>query len=1108
MSGSRRHRMLNLNAPVEPTRVPGVGVRQAQPSHPQMPMPMGSSAVAPYPQTATNTMSSGVARPMVIQYGNPNSNPGQIQIGHPHQTRQIFPTQIPTLANPPPSTSPPIKRGIPTNDFVTDRLVAAITPILTSHQEDTIGEVKKVEGFVEKLSADYKETKGDTQKQLLQLTDAMQKAFLLQQTSAKSLNTRMEKIEKLIFAGFDRNDEGSLLSRIENIQYSMGELAERAKDPGAYDLAIASRQANSAPIIIDIEPTSTPEPALEPHMSRLQPEYADQSTSCEILKPLPARSPSPARPVYANTANDTVDLEPEWPPAIIPATEVIRPDYVSVANGPRTPSHPQLQRINTEVFSSSTPVRTPPRMSSAEFRQLSSASKLGNGSRDDLQNSPNLEDVGMSPRLKRMQSRTASGLEGEDIDVVEADDSMDVDHLVLSPVVASSPALNEMSADDEAIEDDDEEMIDELEDDDIQIGTPTRHSLPPNFELSPEVETIEENVASVRRKTAANSSSPAPQQATQLSSLPSPATTPSAPCSPERDLSSLLPVVPVATPRRQKKPLVVVSSPSSRSGSSPVNNDLLPTPIDEPSAAPAGRAPSRDPPANSDVVPGSDDDSELFVSHMITQQIYEEPLMSPEVPDPEPDPEPVVQTGGLRPTSLFLPASRSRSPPPLGFDDAPPYESPPPVPFPESPPPSPKITQSPSKPTRPTTPVVKAKAKAKSNTPITIFSPDNSQILRRGNSSLSIKQPPTKSPTITRSSSLRPNARPAPPPKPISVNSSSPIYISSRSPSPLSDLSPVESDSDSGSDIVRIVRKKKTQRDTKVKRESIATTSAGSASASTSIKRIDLSKLKAKKGESAAITRVKKRKASALEMEPPLKRARQKADEGDAVRVKREKKSISVPNGKGKSREDDDHDYRVKNKAKSGSTSKEKKLRPRAPPPGCKWPKKNMSGDKKFDHQFIECEQCFTWYHYGCIGITDLEDPIIKHEARFVCPPCKGGGDIFTDPLVASDSIVCGRPDCGHEEKQEDEFFMTAIVGRHTKVEGGTGRKYMWLVKWDGYPINECTWEAEDGMSDPQSFIDDFNANALKEGKDPDEDPHSTILLRVAIAGGWKDPNA
>lgn len=58
----------------------------------------------------------------------------------------------------------------------------------------------------------------------------------------------------------------------------------------------------------------------------------------------------------------------------------------------------------------------------------------------------------------------------------------------------------------------------------------------------------------------------------------------------------------------------------------------------------------------------------------------------------------------------------------------------------------------------------------------------------------------------------------------------------------------------------------------------------------------------------------------------------------------------------------------------------------------------------------------------------------------------------FTDPREQSlgDREVCARPDCTHNVIMDGVFFVSGIVGRRTKVEGGRGRQYIWLVKWDG----------------------------------------------------------
>ncbi|KAF5368141.1 hypothetical protein D9615_010201 [Tricholomella constricta] len=295
--------------------------------------------------------------------------------------------------------------------------------------------------------------------------------------------------------------------------------------------------------------------------------------------------------------------------------------------------------------------------------------------------------------------------------------------------------------------------------------------------------------------------------------------------------------------------------------------------------------------------------------------------------------------------------------------------------------------------------------------------------------------------------------------------------------------------------------------------------------------KIKLPKLKkTQDGQSTTVTGDRKRKVKESmqkAMEPPLKRARQKFGDEEEEWQKNGKHpktvAVEVParSGKGKEKEKEKRGGRSKEKSgtppsststsstspSSTSTSTKgltRRLRCRVLPTGCKWPIKNITADKKFNQRFVECDGCLLWYHYACVGIIDLKDVRIKGGELFMCPPCSAGG---ANPMLASKNIICARPDCGEEEKRSDEYFMTGIVGRSTREQRGK-IKYVWLVKWDGYSIKECTWEDEDGMSDPQSFIQDFNETALLEGVDPEADQHSTILLSEAIAGGWVDPNA
>lgn len=44
-------------------------------------------------------------------------------------------------------------------------------------------------------------------------------------------------------------------------------------------------------------------------------------------------------------------------------------------------------------------------------------------------------------------------------------------------------------------------------------------------------------------------------------------------------------------------------------------------------------------------------------------------------------------------------------------------------------------------------------------------------------------------------------------------------------------------------------------------------------------------------------------------------------------------------------------------------------------------------------------------------------------------------------------------------------------------------------------------------MTDAPKLIEEFNKAATKEGLCTDDDHNSTLLLREAVLGGWKDPN-
>jgi hypothetical protein len=57
------------------------------------------------------------------------------------------------------------------------------------------------------------------------------------------------------------------------------------------------------------------------------------------------------------------------------------------------------------------------------------------------------------------------------------------------------------------------------------------------------------------------------------------------------------------------------------------------------------------------------------------------------------------------------------------------------------------------------------------------------------------------------------------------------------------------------------------------------------------------------------------------------------------------------------------------------------------------------------------------------------------------------------------------------------------------------------------YPIDQCTWEYENAMPDPQKLIEEFEEAATKEGIDLDADPYARVLLQEVTEGGWSDPD-
>jgi len=158
------------------------------------------------------------------------------------------------------------------------------------------------------------------------------------------------------------------------------------------------------------------------------------------------------------------------------------------------------------------------------------------------------------------------------------------------------------------------------------------------------------------------------------------------------------------------------------------------------------------------------------------------------------------------------------------------------------------------------------------------------------------------------------------------------------------------------------------------------------------------------------------------------------------------------------------------------------------------WPALNRAFDK-WEKQFIQCDNCDMWYHYGCVGI-EPGDPRPEPGAVFICPVCHIQS--AKRQTLRKRDDTCMRPDCPEPtEENTDVYFVERLVGR--KKVGDDN--FWWLAKWDGYPMTQSTWITEANVvGDGTKLFDTFQADAMKEGVDLSQD---IALLPEAVDAGW-----
>ncbi|KAI9063780.1 hypothetical protein FKP32DRAFT_1676207 [Trametes sanguinea] len=197
---------------------------------------------------------------------------------------------------------------------------------------------------------------------------------------------------------------------------------------------------------------------------------------------------------------------------------------------------------------------------------------------------------------------------------------------------------------------------------------------------------------------------------------------------------------------------------------------------------------------------------------------------------------------------------------------------------------------------------------------------------------------------------------------------------------------------------------------------------------------------------------------------------------------------------------------------KAGSKGDAAKPKGKYEPPrigtDCPWPDK-IEGDEAYHREFIQCDNCEAWYHFGCVGLQ-MGDPRLEPDAEFFCPPCESSDAAREQRQnLRFKEAACVRPDCERAGLAEEtnEYFVERIIGRRpydADLAAGVKRpeRFLWLVKWDGWTADYASWTEREHLGDCAKLIEDFEHAAEIEGRDIKKLTH-VIVLNEGAAVGW-----
>ncbi|KAJ8502319.1 hypothetical protein ONZ51_g61 [Trametes cubensis] len=192
----------------------------------------------------------------------------------------------------------------------------------------------------------------------------------------------------------------------------------------------------------------------------------------------------------------------------------------------------------------------------------------------------------------------------------------------------------------------------------------------------------------------------------------------------------------------------------------------------------------------------------------------------------------------------------------------------------------------------------------------------------------------------------------------------------------------------------------------------------------------------------------------------------------------------------------------------SDSRGKGAKYEPPRVGTDCPWPDK-IDGDEAYQREFVQCDNCEAWYHFGCVGLH-TGDPRLEPDAQFVCPPCESSEAIREQRQgLRFQEAACCRPDCDRPglASETNEYFVERIIGRRpydADLAAGVKRptRFLWLVKWDGWKAEFASWTEREHLGDCARLIEEFEHAAEIEGRNLDK-LNSVVVLNEGSAVGW-----